>query len=44
MELGGRSPLLGDPKGYIKEGSGNRYTFPLGEPGGEIHLPGTSRR
>jgi hypothetical protein len=40
VEIGGRSPLLGDPKGYIKEGSGNRYSFPLGNLEGKFSYRG----
>jgi hypothetical protein len=40
VELGGRSPLLEDPKGYIKEGSGNRYSFPLGNLEGKFNYRG----
>jgi hypothetical protein len=37
--------FTGHPEGYIKQGSGNKYFFPLattGEPGGEIRFPGIS--
>lgn len=27
-ESGGRAPSLGDPEGYVKESSGNRYLSP----------------
>ena len=42
MELGGRSPLLGKPKGYTGR-LWEQAFLSTGEAGGEIQLPGTSR-
>jgi hypothetical protein len=43
---GGRAPLLGGPEGYINKSLDmgiSLYRGPNGEPGGEVHLPGTLR-
>jgi hypothetical protein len=40
VELEARSPLLRDPKGYIKEGSGKTYSFQLGNLEGKFNYRG----